>query len=352
MISARCLTRCLTARRWFSTQAETCERRANLLDIKKKYNERKMISMVTAYDYTSAKEVERAGIDVILVGDSLGMVMLGRKSTSTVSMEEMIHHCRAVARGSSKTFTIADLPFGSYEASKEDAARNAIRLVKEGEVSAVKLEGGRKMKDKIKAIVDVGIPVMGHIGLTPQTALAHSGFRVQGKTGEDAAGIYLDALALQEAGCFGLVIESVPEVLGDSITKALQIPTFGIGAGRHTSGQVLVYHDLLGLYSDFVPKFCKQYAKLSDEIHKGLTEFRKEVESNQFPAPAHTYSIKDEEWEKATEIINQTLREEMEQAKTPATKQIEILPSNMQFIDFASLVKEIQPHKVRVNGRK
>lgn len=288
--------------RSFSVQVPN-EKKFTLLDIKKKYKEGVPLTMVTAYDYTSAYFVDKAGIDVILVGDSLGMVMLGRKSTTDVTMEEMVHHCKAVNNGCKRAFVVADLPFGSFEASNEDAIRNACQLVKFGYASAVKIEGGKARKSTIKALVDAGIVVFGHIGLTPQTSSMHGGYRVQGRTSQDAISILEDAIALQEAGCSAIVIEFVPDALAREITKLLKIPTFGIGAGKYTSGQVLVYHDLLGLYPDFTPKFCKQYANISEEITKGLTAFKNEVEKAEFPTPAHSFTMKDEELAKTQEAL-------------------------------------------------
>lgn len=292
--------------RWYSTHAPSTEKKITLLDIAKKHREGTPLTMVTAYDYTSAFFVDKAAVDVILVGDSLGMVMLGRNNTTEVTMDEMLHHCKAVARGTKRAFVVGDLPFGSFEVSPQEAVRNACRLVKEGAVSAVKLEGGKVRTNTVRAIVDAGIPVIGHVGLTPQTAASFGGFRVQGKSAQAAASIFEDALALQEAGCSALVIEFVPELLGQAITKGLTIPTFGIGAGRHTSGQVLVYHDMLGMYPDFTPKFCKQFANIGEEISKGLTSFKQEVESHQFPATVHTFSMKNEEWDKAHDLILQS----------------------------------------------
>ncbi|EFA85778.1 3-methyl-2-oxobutanoate hydroxymethyltransferase [Heterostelium album PN500] len=279
-------------------------KKTTILDIKKKYKQSIPISMVTAYDYCSAKEVDKAGIDITLVGDSLGMVMLGDKGTTNVTMDAMIHHCKAVMRGTQRSFVVGDMPFGSFETSPRDALHNAIRLMKEGGVDAVKLEGGAKMKDTIREIVRAGIPVVGHIGLTPQTVSSFGGFKLQGKTSDEALSILEDAMALQEAGCFSIVIEMVPQLVGEMITKHLSIPTIGIGAGSGTSGQVLVYHDMLGLYSDFMPKFCKQYASLSSTIHEGLKNFKKEIEQRQFPTPQHSFTMKEEESKKFINILN------------------------------------------------
>ncbi|KAF2074217.1 hypothetical protein CYY_004463 [Polysphondylium violaceum] len=280
-------------KRFYSSQNEL--KKTSILDIKKKYKEKIPITMSTAYDYCSSKEVDRAGIDTILVGDSLGMVMLGEKGTTGVTMDQMVHHCKAVLKGSSRCFVVGDMPFGSFESSERDAVQSAMRLVKEGGVDAIKLEGGKKHKDKIRAIVDAGIPVMGHIGLTPQSISALGGFKLQGKTSQEAMDILQDALALQQAGCFAIVLEMVPDAVASLITQSINIPTIGIGAGNGTSGQVLVYHDMLGMYSDFKPKFVKQYCNLSDIIHKNLKDFKSEVESKQFPSTNHSFSMKENE---------------------------------------------------------
>jgi 3-methyl-2-oxobutanoate hydroxymethyltransferase len=282
--------------RHYSTQSIV--KKTTILDLLKKYKQKEPISMVTVYDYPSAIIAESAGIDTVLVGDSLGMVMLGYESTIPVTLEDMIHHCKAVSRGIHKTFVIGDLPFGTYEATTEDAVKSSLRLMKEGKVDAVKLEGGKRMRDKVEAIVKAGVPVIGHIGLTPQTLSALGGFRVQGKTAEDAERLLEDAKALESAGCFAIVIESVPEPVSEYITNALSIPTIGIGAGNKTSGQVLVWHDMLGLYPNFKPKFCKQYANLSEQIKSALLQFQSEVKNRMFPAKEHTYSMPQEEWDK------------------------------------------------------
>jgi len=304
-------------------------KKLTLLDIRAKYERQEPISMVTAYDFSSAVNVDRAGIDIGLVGDSLGMVMLGYSNTTSVTMEEMIHHCKAVSRGIKRAFLVGDMPFGSYEVSDTEAVKNAIRLMKEGNVEAVKMEGGIRIKDAVKAVVLAGIPVIGHIGLTPQTASALGGFRVQGKTAESARNLLNDAIELEKCGVSALVIESVPEPVASYITKHLRIPTIGIGAGAGTSGQVLVYHDMLGLYSEFVPKFCKTYRNLSVEIQNALKQYRKEVESRVFPSQEFTYPMKKEEFEKAfpsfsnkeTSIQDKSAKERMEiQEETAQSK--------------------------------
>ncbi|MDY7091702.1 MAG: 3-methyl-2-oxobutanoate hydroxymethyltransferase [Acidobacteriota bacterium] len=251
--------------------------------------------MVTAYDLSSARLVDAAGIDVILVGDSLAMVMLGMESTVPLTMDELVHHCRAVARGSRRGFLVGDMPFLSYQVEIPQALRNAGRLLKEGGMGAVKLEGGRVMAPTVRALVERGIPVMGHIGLTPQSISQLGGYRVQGKTAESARGLLEDALALEAAGCFSLVLESVPAPVAEVISRRLRIPTIGIGAGVGCDGQVLVYHDMLGLFDDFQPRFVKRYAEVGEEIHRALSEYRQDVEERRFPSEEHTYPMDEEE---------------------------------------------------------
>ena len=267
-----------------------------MLHEKKKKGEK--ITMLTAYDYPTAQLVDRAGIDTILVGDSLGMVVLGYESTVPVTMDEMIHHCKAVTRGVKRSFVIGDMPFMSYHVGTERAVENAGRFLKEAGCDAVKLEGGSEMAPVVKAIVDMGIPVCAHIGLTPQTASKLSGFKVQGKDAESAKDLIRSAKDLEKAGAFMVVIECVPDVLAARITKELKIPTIGIGAGKDCDGQVLVYHDLVGLFERFTPKFVKQYIKLAPKITEALVQYKKEVEQGLFPAPEHTFSMKPEEAEK------------------------------------------------------
>ncbi|MBE3572439.1 MAG: 3-methyl-2-oxobutanoate hydroxymethyltransferase [Moorella humiferrea] len=247
------------------------------------------IAMVTAYDYSAALLADRAGMDMILVGDSLGMVVLGYSSTVPVTMEEMIHHTKAVMRANPAALVVADLPFLSYQTGIKDAVYNAGRLVKEGGADAVKLEGGRAMAPVVRAIVDAGIPVMGHLGLTPQSAVQLGGYRVQGREQEAADRIAADAEALAEAGVFSLVLECVPVELARRITAALKVPTIGIGAGPHCDGQVLVFHDLLGLFDRFRPKFVKCYVNLSEIIVNALASYREEVRQGRFPDEGHSF---------------------------------------------------------------
>lgn len=252
------------------------------------------LSMLTAYDYSTAKLEDEAGINGILVGDSLGNVVLGYEDTVSVTMEDMIHHGAAVARGAKNALVVVDMPFMSYEVSVEEAVRNAGRLMKEGRAGAVKLEGGVRVADQIRAIVKAGIPVMGHIGLTPQSINAFGGFKVQGKSEEAARALLADAKAVEEAGAFAVVIEAVPAALAQMITDAVSIPTIGIGAGAGCDGQILVYQDMLGMFSDFTPKFVKRYANVGEVMRDAFANYAAEVASGAFPAEEHTYKMKDE----------------------------------------------------------
>jgi len=263
--------------------------KVTIQQLQKMKAEREKISMITAYDYPSARFVDKAGIEIILVGDSLAMTVMGLDSTVPVTMEEMVHHTKAVVRGVENAMVIGDLPFGSYNQSKEQAIANATRLMKEGGCDAVKLEGGVEMAEITKAIVDAGIPVMGHIGLTPQTISKLGGFKVQGKGAQEAEKLLKSALALQEAGIFSIVLECVPEEVGRLVTEKLSIPTIGIGGGRYCDGQVLVFHDTLGLFEKFLPKFVKRYRNLGEEIVKALEEYKQEVKEGKFPGPEHVF---------------------------------------------------------------
>ena len=252
------------------------------------------ITMLTAYDYSTARLMDEAGIHSLLVGDSLGMVMLGYEDTLSVTMEDMIHHCKAVARGAKEALVVCDMPFLSYQTSVYDAVVNAGRLVKEAHAGAVKLEGGQEVCPQIRAIVQASIPVMGHLGLTPQSVHAFGGFKVQGKTEEAAKKLLEDAKCVEQAGAFAVVLECVPAKLAELISKSISIPTIGIGAGNGCDGQVLVYQDMLGMYSDFVPKFVKKFGNVGDEMKAAFRQYIAEVQSGQFPAPEHTFAIGDD----------------------------------------------------------
>lgn len=265
---------------------------------KKMKNEGTKISMLTAYDYSTAKLVDEAGINSILVGDSLGMVMLGYEDTLSVTMEDMIHHTAAVARGAKNALVVGDMPFMSYEVSVEQAVINAGRLMKEGRANAVKLEGGVRVAEQIKAITKAGIPVCAHIGLTPQSVNAFGGFKVQGKTAEAAQQMIDDALAVQEAGAFAVVLECVPAKLAAIISEKLGIPTIGIGAGAGCDGQVLVYQDMLALFSDFKPKFVKHFGTIGPQMTAAFKTYDEEVKAGTFPSEEHTFKIDEEALEK------------------------------------------------------
>ncbi len=252
--------------------------------------------MLTAYDYPTAAIMDRAGIDMILVGDSVGMVVLGYDTTLSVTMEDMLHHCKAVARGAKSALLIGDMPFMSYQTSVDDAVRNAGRFLQEAGMDAIKLEGGRDRKPAIEAIISAGIPVQGHLGLTPQSVHQFGGFRAQGKTVSAAKRILEDAMILQEAGCFSIVLEAIPWQLAKLISAQLEIPTIGIGAGVECDGQVLVSHDMLGLCDRFTPKFAKKFTHLQNEIETAVTNYKSDVENKIFPASSNSFKMTDEEW--------------------------------------------------------
>lgn len=252
------------------------------------------IAMVTAYDYPSALIADRAGMDILLVGDSVAMVVLGHETTVPVTLDEMLHHAKAVRRGAKDAVLIGDMPFGTFQTTPEDAVRNAVRFMKEAGMDGVKLEGGTNQAEIAKAIVRAGVPVMGHIGLLPQLVSQLGGFKVQGRDAEAAKRLVEDAMALQEAGCFAIVLEAIPDRLAEYITERLNIPTIGIGAGPHCDGQVLVFHDLLGLFDRFTPKFAKKYADGYNIFLDALTSYKNEVQNGQFPGPEHSFTIKDE----------------------------------------------------------
>ena len=252
------------------------------------------IVMLAAYDFTSARLAEAAGVDVILVGDSLAMVVLGHDDTLSVTMEERLHHVRAVARGAGTALVVADMPFMSYQASVETAVANAGRFLKEGRAGAVKVEGGRAIAPQVRAMVAAGIPVLGHVGLTPQHVAALGGFKVQSKTAEAAAALVADATALAEAGCFAVVLECIPAPVAAAVTRTLPIPTIGIGAGPDCDGQVLVFHDVLGLYDRMRPRFVKQFGKLGEQAVTALTGYAEAVRSSDFPGAEHSLSMASE----------------------------------------------------------
>jgi 3-methyl-2-oxobutanoate hydroxymethyltransferase len=278
-----------------STGAAT-RKKVTTLTLRQKKERGEIITMLTAYDYPTALAMDNAGVDTILVGDSLGMVVLGYENTLPVTMEEMLHHSRAVSRGAKTALLIGDMPFMSYQVSVEEATRNAGRFLAQGGMDAVKLEGGRERADAIRSIVNAGIPVMGHIGLTPQSVNQLGGFRAQGKTTRAAKRLVEDALILEDAGCFSIVLESVPARLAELISKKISIPTIGIGAGGGCDGQVLVTHDLLGLFDRFTPKFVKKYANFHHAMQKAFADYIEDVETKRFPAQEHTVEMDDKEW--------------------------------------------------------
>lgn len=262
--------------------------------IRKKKEMRTPITMVTAYDYPSAKLVDEAGADMILVGDSLGMVVLGYDSTIPVTMEDMLHHTKAVTRGAKRAFVVADLPFLSYHGTVEEAVKNAGRLMQEGLAKAVKMEGGRELASIITRCVQAGIPVVGHIGLTPQSVHQLGGYKVQGRDLEAAKKLLEEALAIQEAGAFAIVLECVPEEVAGMIADKLDIAVIGIGAGATCDGQVLVFHDMVGYASDITPKFVKRYANIGETIREAVETYNKEVEARSFPGPEHVFHASEE----------------------------------------------------------
>ncbi|MBQ2289010.1 MAG: 3-methyl-2-oxobutanoate hydroxymethyltransferase [Lachnospiraceae bacterium] len=265
---------------------------------RKAKEEGKKLSMLTAYDYSTASLLDEAGIHGILVGDSLGNVILGYEDTISVTMEDMIHHGAAVSRGAKNALVVVDMPFMSYQGSVYDALNNAGRLMKEGRANAVKLEGGKEVAPQIKAIVQAGIPVMGHLGLTPQSINALGGYKVQGKDESAAQKLLEDAKTIAEAGVFSIVLECVPSALAEVITKAVDVPTIGIGAGAGCDGQILVYQDMLGMFSDFTPKFVKRYANIGEAMREAFRTYIAEVSEGIFPKTEHGYSISNEVIEK------------------------------------------------------
>lgn len=274
---------------------DTTRKKITILSLQAKKQRREPIVMVTAYDFAAARLADSAELDIVLVGDSLGMVVLGYETTVPVTLAMMIHHCQAVARGVQASFLVCDMPFGSYEVDPSEAVRNAVRLMQDGCAEAVKIEGGREMLPAITAILRAGIPVMGHLGLTPQSVSKLGGFRVQGKTATTAYAMLEDALALQEAGCFAIVLEAIPAPVAAAISTRLTVPTIGIGAGPDCDGQVLVYHDLLGLTFRPYARFVRPYADLRTTIINALSTYRDEVRSGQFPAAEHVYPMDEAE---------------------------------------------------------
>lgn len=271
-------------------------KKVTTLTFRRKKERGEAITMLTAYDYPTALAMDQAGVDSILVGDSLGMVVLGYENTLPVTMEEMLHHARAVSRGAKSALLVGDMPFMSYQVSIEEAVRNAGRFLQQAGMDAVKLEGGRERAAAVSAIAGAGIPVIGHIGLTPQSIHQLGGFRAQGKTASAAKRLLEDAQILEEAGAFSLVLESVPAKLAEYISQKISIPTIGIGAGAGCNGQVLVTHDLLGLFERFTPKFVRKYADLHLEMERAFTEYIRDVEDRSFPAQEHSVDMNSDEW--------------------------------------------------------
>ena len=272
-------------------------KKVTVLDLQQKKEKGEKITMLTAYDYPTAMLVDRAGIDIILVGDSLAMVVLGHESTVAVTMDEMIHHCKAVSKGARYPLLVGDMPFLSYQVTVEKAIANAGRFLKEGGMDVVKLEGGQEMAATVKAIVDAGIPVMGHIGLTPQSISKLGGYKVQGRDVAAARKLLDDAVALEEAGCFAIILEAIPDRVAKLITERVSIPTIGIGAGRDCDGQVLVLHDMIGLFDRFTPRFVKRYTNIFPQVIEALESYRDEVLAGTFPTDEHSFHINDEVFE-------------------------------------------------------
>jgi len=269
-----------------------------VLTFKQAKNEGNKLSMLTAYDYSMAKIIDESNVNGILIGDSLGMVIKGDEDTLAVTIDEIIYHTKAVKKGAKNALIVSDMPFLSYHVSIEQAVSNAGRLVKEGGANAVKLEGGANVVAQVKAIVDAQIPVMGHIGLTPQSVNAFGGFKVQGKSELAAKQLIEDAVLLEKAGAFSIVLEGIPEKVAELITNAVSIPTIGIGAGKHCDGQILVYQDMLGMFNDFVPKFVKQYANIGNVMKEAIGSYVKEVQEGTFPEQKHTFKIDENELQK------------------------------------------------------
>jgi 3-methyl-2-oxobutanoate hydroxymethyltransferase len=273
--------------------------------LQSKKHRREPITMLTAYDYPTAQALDRAGVDAVLVGDSLAMVVLGHPNTLAVTMEEMLHHCRAVSRAAARAHVVGDLPFMSYQVSPSDAVRNAGRMVKEGGVDSVKLEGGRAMAATVEAIVAAGIPVMGHLGLTPQSLRQLDGWKDQAKSADAARRLLEDAQILEHAGCYAVVVEAIPDRVARLVAERLEIPVIGIGAGPHCDGQVLVTHDLLGLIPEFGPKFVRRYADLGAEMARAFGAYIEDVRAGLFPSRDESYSISDAEYDRLLEALGE-----------------------------------------------
>lgn len=276
----------------------SCESHVTIQDMLVMKRQGEKIAMLTAYDYPMGRLLDEAGIDVILVGDSLGMVVLGYESTTPVTMEEMIHHAKAVRRGVKRALLVGDMPFMSFRGSLTETVKNAGRFIQEAGCDAVKIEWKPGIEDAVRAILDAGIPVMGHAGLTPQTAQAEGGFKVRGRDADSATRVIAQAVSLEEVGCFALVLECIPGVVAAEITRRLSIPTIGIGAGPQCDGQVLVTHDLLGLFERFTPKFVKRYTDLGSAIRQAVSAYAAEVQSGAFPGAEHVFSMTSEEYER------------------------------------------------------
>ncbi len=272
-------------------------KKLTIFDLQAKAARGEKIFQVTAVDYPTAQLVDRAGIDCILIGDSLGMTALGYSGTVPVTMDEMIHHAKAISRAARRAILVGDLPLGAYHASTQDAINSAMRMVKEGGADVVKIEGGEDFAPMAEAVVKAGIPVMAHIGLTPQLVSKIGGFRVQGKSAETGVQLLKDALAMEKAGCFAIVLEAIPDRVAQLITERLEIPTIGIGAGSHCDGQNLVLHDMVGLFDRFTPKFVKKYANCWEVIGKALQDFQEDVRKGEFPKAEHSFTMKDEEYQ-------------------------------------------------------
>ncbi len=279
------------------------DKKVTVLDVKQAKKDGRKLVMVTAYDYPFGLMADEAGVDIVLIGDSLGMVVMGLEGTVEVTMEHMIHHIKAVVRGCKGPLVVGDMPFMSYNTSNRDAIINAGRLMKEGGCDVVKLEGGVDFASTVEAIVKAGIPVQGHIGLTPQTASALGGFKMQGKDAKAAMRIIDDARALEDAGVFSMILEAVPAPLGKLVTKTVNVPVIGIGAGVDVDGQVLVTHDMIGLFDKFVPKFVKQYTQTRKNILKALKEYKEDVLAVNFPGPEHSFKMPDEALEKLKKLV-------------------------------------------------